>query len=58
MEAVFVLWRRNRMTEDLEEEMRLDTERRANRLFEQRIDSPEAFCTAQGLVGNKVLFEE
>jgi hypothetical protein len=45
------LCRRNRMTEDLEEEMRLRTELAANRLSEQGIDSQEAFYTAQ--VGRK-----
>jgi hypothetical protein len=52
------LCRRNRMTEDLEEEMRLHTELRANRLSEQNINSQEAFYTAQRLVGNKLLLEE
>lgn len=52
------LCRRNRMTEDLEEEMRLHTELRANRLSEQGINSQEAFYTAQRLVGNKLLLEE
>jgi hypothetical protein len=52
------LCRRNRMTEDLEEEMRLHTELRANRLSEQGIDSRGAFYTAQRLVGGKLLLEE
>jgi macrolide transport system ATP-binding/permease protein len=46
------------MTEDLEEEMRLHTELRVNRLSEQGINSQEAFYTAQRLVGNKLLLEE
>jgi hypothetical protein len=52
------LCRRNRMAEDLEEEMRLHTELRANRLSEQGINSQEAFYTAPRLVGNKLLLEE
>lgn len=59
------LWRRllflchrDQMTQDLEEEMRLHTELRANRLSEQGIDSQEAFYTAQRLFGNKLLLKE
>jgi putative ABC transport system permease protein len=52
------LCRRNQMTEDLEEEMRLHTELRTNRLSEQGIDSQEAFYTARRLFGNKLLLKE
>lgn len=50
--------RRNQMTEELEEEIRLHTELRANRLSEEGIDSEEAFYTAQRLFGNKFLLRE
>ena len=47
------LWRRNRMKEELEEEMRLHTELRARKLSEQGLDSHEALWAAQRQFGNR-----
>ncbi len=52
------LCRRNRMAEELEEEMRLHTELRANRLREEGIDSHESFYAAQRIFGNRTLLKE
>jgi putative ABC transport system permease protein len=52
------LWRRNRMAEELEEEMQVHAELRANRLREQGIDSQEAFYGAQRQFGNRTLLKE
>jgi predicted permease len=46
------------MVEELEEEMRLHTELRADRLREQGIDSHDAFYVAQKLFGNRMLLKE
>lgn len=55
---ILFFYRRKRMAEDLEEEMRLHTELRANRLAEQGISSQEALYTARRLFGNKLLLED
>lgn len=52
------LCRRNRMSEGLEEEMRLHIELRAQRLFEQGLSSQEAVYAAQRQFGNKILLKE
>ena len=55
---VLFLWRRNRMAEELEEEMQLHTDLRAGRLHEQGIDSREASYAAQSRFGNRTLLNE
>ncbi len=55
---VLFFCRRNRMAEDLEEEMRLHIALRAKRLSEQDCDSVEAICAARRQFGNKTLLKE
>jgi hypothetical protein len=52
------LFRSERISEDLEEEMRLHTELRANKLAEQGLDSQEASYAAQRQFGNRTLLKE
>ena len=55
---VLFLGRRRRMTQELEEEIRLHLALRANKLSEQGFDSREAGYAAQKQFGNKTLVEE
>jgi predicted permease len=55
---VLFFCRRNRMAEDLEEEMHLHIALRANKLNEQHCDSVEAVYAARRQFGNKTLLKE
>jgi len=52
------LFRRDRVSEELEEEMRLHTELRVNQLRERDLDSQEALYAAQRQFGNRTLLKE
>ncbi len=52
------LFRHERISEEVEEEMRLHTELRANKLAEQGLDSQEASYAAQRQFGNRTLLKE